>query len=105
MNTNCYNGNSTQSTSVDKDEEVASLAVTMANGIALPMILKSAFELKILDIILDAGQGGWVSTSEIASRIGAKNPDAPVLLNRMLRLLASYSVLTCKLLKGDNGQW
>lgn len=67
------------------------------------MILKSAFELKILDIILDAGQGGWVSISEIASRIGAKNPDAPVLLNRMLRLLASYSVLTCKLLKGDNG--
>uniref|UniRef100_A0A803LV26 O-methyltransferase C-terminal domain-containing protein n=1 Tax=Chenopodium quinoa TaxID=63459 RepID=A0A803LV26_CHEQI len=67
------------------------------------MILKSAFELKILDIILDAREGACISTPEIAKKIGAKNPNAPILLDRMLQLLASHSVLTCKLQKGEKG--
>lgn len=105
INHNGYNGyhNLTQATSLDKDEQLAGFAVTLANAAALPMILKSAFELKILDIILDAGEGAWISTREIAKQIGAKNPNAPILLDRMLRLLASHSVLTCKLQKGENG--
>nr|P45986.1 RecName: Full=Inositol 4-methyltransferase [Mesembryanthemum crystallinum]AAA33032.1 myo-inositol O-methyl transferase [Mesembryanthemum crystallinum]AAB05891.1 inositol methyltransferase [Mesembryanthemum crystallinum] len=97
------NGNYTQPKTLDKDEQLAGLAVTLANAAAFPMILKSAFELKILDIFSKAGEGVFVSTSEIASQIGAKNPNAPVLLDRMLRLLASHSVLTCKLQKGEGG--
>lgn len=98
------NGNHAPLISLDKDEELAGKAVALANTIALPMIIKSAFELNLLDIILSQGdQGAYISTSELASRIGAKNPNAPIILDRMLRLLASHSILTCQLQKGDGG--
>ncbi|KAL9234743.1 hypothetical protein vseg_009576 [Gypsophila vaccaria] len=86
---------------VDEDEKLAGLAVSLANAAALPMILKSAFELKVLDIICGAGEGAYLSPTEIAHKIGSKNPNAPVLLDRMLRLLTSYSVLQCKLQQGE----
>jgi caffeic acid 3-O-methyltransferase len=38
-----------------------------------------------------------LSPSEIASQLPTTNPDAPVMLDRILRLLASYSVLTYSL--------
>lgn len=105
MGSQVMNGNNHQSVtmSLDKDEQLAGQAVTLANSAALPMIIKSAFELKILDMISELKDGASISPTEIASKIGAKNPNAPVLLDRMLRLLASYSVLTCKLQKGEDG--
>ncbi|KFK29762.1 hypothetical protein AALP_AA7G175700 [Arabis alpina] len=45
--------------------------------------------------------------TEIAFRLPTKptNPEAPVLLDRMLRLLASHSVLKCRIVEnGDNDQ-
>ena len=71
--------------------------MSLANAAALPMILKSAFELKVLDIISEAEEGTYLSTTEITSKIGSKNPNAHILLDRMLRLLTSYSVLNCQL--------
>ncbi|KAH9620884.1 hypothetical protein KSS87_011234 [Heliosperma pusillum] len=97
------NGVKTANPKMTEDEKLAGQAVRLANAAALPMILRSAFELKVLDILCEAQEGAYLSTTEIATKIGSKNPNAPVLLDRMLRLLTSYSVLKCKLHEGDAG--
>ncbi|KAJ8762911.1 hypothetical protein K2173_023040 [Erythroxylum novogranatense] len=80
----------------DREEETGKLAIQLANAIVFPMVLKSAIELNIIDLISEAttASGGiGLSPSEIALRIPTKNPDAPLLIDRMLRLLASYDVV------------
>lgn len=51
----------------------------------------------MLEIIAKAGPGALLSPSEIATRLQTNNPEAPLVLDRILRLLASYSILTCSL--------
>ncbi|KAK4572799.1 hypothetical protein RGQ29_030998 [Quercus rubra] len=88
-----------------EEEEVGKLAVRLANAAILPMVLKSAMELNLIDIISEAGTGAFLSPSEIAAKLPTKNQDAPVLLDRMLRLLASYSILKCTLrTRGIDGE-
>ncbi|GKF40167.1 caffeic acid 3-O-methyltransferase, partial [Tanacetum coccineum] len=70
----------------------------LASGSVLPMVLKSAIELDLLEIIGKAGLGAYVSPTELATQLPkVENPEAPVMLDRIYRLLASYSVLICKL--------
>ncbi|XP_034674802.1 caffeic acid 3-O-methyltransferase-like [Vitis riparia] len=88
----------------EDEEELGKLAVRLANGIILPMALKSALELNLIEILAGAGDGAFLSPSEIAAQLPARNPDAPVLLDRVLRLLASYSILRCSLRTLDNGE-
>ncbi|KFK27033.1 hypothetical protein AALP_AA8G325300 [Arabis alpina] len=78
------------------DEEASLLARRFSNAAAFPMVLKAALELGVIDTIATAGL--WFSPSEVALRLPIKpsNPEAPVLLDRMLRLLASYSVFKCR---------
>ncbi|XP_031271407.1 caffeic acid 3-O-methyltransferase-like [Pistacia vera] len=87
-----------------EDEEVGKLAIRLANAGILPMVMKSAIELNLIDIIWASGDGIFLSPSDIASRLPTKNPDAPVLLDRMLRLLASYDILKCSIRTGENGE-
>ena len=88
-----------------EEEEVGKLAVRLANAAILPMVLKSAMELNLIDIISEAGTGAFLSPLEIAAKLPTKNQDAPVLLDRMLRLLASYSILKCTLrTRGIDGE-
>jgi caffeic acid 3-O-methyltransferase len=95
----------TQQQELDQgEEEMGKLAVLFANGAVLPMVLKSALELNLIEIISDAGTGAFLSSSEIAGRLPTKNPDAPVLLDRMLSLLASHSILKCSLVTRENGE-
>lgn len=84
---------------VSNDEEEAQLfAMQLASASVLPMVLKTAIELDLLEIIGRGGEGALLSPSQIASQLsGLKNPEAHVMLDRMLRLLASYSILTCSL--------
>lgn len=88
----------------DQDEEVGKLAVRLANAVVLPMVLKSALELNIIDTISAAGDGTFLSPSQIASCLPSQNPDAPVLLDRMLRLLASHSILKCSVKAKEKGE-
>ncbi|KAI6675886.1 hypothetical protein NL676_036682 [Syzygium grande] len=39
----------------DGEEEVGKLAVRLANAVALPMVLKSALELNVIDALVSAG--------------------------------------------------
>ncbi|KAK9270315.1 hypothetical protein L1049_025893 [Liquidambar formosana] len=91
------------SQAVEKEEEVGKLAIRLANTVILPMAIKSALELNILDIISAAGDGAFLSPSDISAQLPTNNPAAPVLLDRLLRLLASHSILKCSLQTGDHG--
>ncbi|KAF3779171.1 hypothetical protein EJ110_NYTH39108, partial [Nymphaea thermarum] len=80
------------------DEQACLSAWQLASAAVLPMALRAAIELGILEFMAEAskGEGSTLLTSEeIAARLCAKNPDAPALIERLLRLLTSYSILTC----------
>ncbi|XP_044476164.1 caffeic acid 3-O-methyltransferase-like [Mangifera indica] len=87
-----------------EDEEVGKQAIRLANAAILPMVMNSAMELNLIDIISTSRDGSFLSPSDIASRLPTNNPDAPVLLDRMLRLLASYDILKCSVRTGENGE-
>ncbi|CAA7013416.1 unnamed protein product [Microthlaspi erraticum] len=80
-------------------------AESIVNTVAFPMVLKAALELGVIDTIAAACNGTWLSPSEIALSLPTKptNPEAPVLLDRMLRLLVSHSILKCRVIEtGEN---
>ncbi|WZZ47209.1 hypothetical protein YC2023_043468 [Brassica napus] len=66
--------------------------------------MKSLHEIGVLDTIAANGKDAWFSSSEIAFGLPTKptNPEAPMLLDRMLRLLVSHSVLKCRIKRSDN---
>lgn len=92
----------------DFDKEKVSLqAEKFLYSVAFPMVFKTALELGVIDAIAAVDEGVWLSSSEIALRLPTKptNPEAPVLLDRMLVLLASHSVIKCRLIEdGENVQ-
>lgn len=79
------------------------LAMHLATISFLPMTAKVAIELNVFEIISKAGPGAQLSPKEIASHLPAKNPDAPAMLDRILRLLASHSVLSSSIRIHDSG--
>lgn len=85
------------------EDEACMFAMQLARVSALPMALKAAIELDLLEIIAKAGPGAQLSTTQIASQLPTHNPDAPALIDRILRLLASYSILSCSVVDRDNG--
>ncbi|RVW41256.1 Caffeic acid 3-O-methyltransferase 1 [Vitis vinifera] len=87
----------TPTTILESDEEASLFSMQLVSASVLPMVLKSALELDLLEIIAKAGPGAFVSTSEIAAQLPTHNPEAPVMLDRILRLLATYAVVKCSL--------
>ncbi|XP_062020415.1 caffeic acid 3-O-methyltransferase-like [Rosa rugosa] len=87
-----------------EEEELGKQAIRLANVVILPMVLKSALELNVIDIIWGAGDGESLSPSDIAAQLPTKNSNAPAVLDRMLRLLASHSILKCSARTGSDGQ-
>lgn len=67
------------------------------------MVLRAAIELDLFEIIAKSTTQK-LSSYEIASQIPTKNPNASSLvLERILRFLASQSFLTCNITKNDDG--
>ncbi|KAE7996560.1 hypothetical protein FH972_001272 [Carpinus fangiana] len=92
-----------------EDDDACLYAMHLSTSCVFQMVLKAAVELNLFDIIArpassPAAADAYMSTSSgIASQLPTKNPDAPSLLDRMLRLLASYSLLTCSVRTGEDG--
>ncbi|KAI4296680.1 hypothetical protein L6164_036621 [Bauhinia variegata] len=82
-----------------EEEESYSYAMQLASSIALPMVLKAVIELKVFDIMAKSGPDAKLSAMDIAAQTTSKNPEAATMLDRMLRLLATYSVLHCSLVE------
>ncbi|KAJ4965125.1 hypothetical protein NE237_016974 [Protea cynaroides] len=78
----------------EEEEEAFLYAMQLTSFSVRPMVLKSTIELDLLEIITKAGAKAQVSPSEIDLHLPTHNPDALVILDRNLRLLASYS---CKI--------
>ncbi|RID78969.1 hypothetical protein BRARA_A01745 [Brassica rapa] len=92
-------------TKISSDEEASLYAMQLGSASVLPMVLKAAIELNLLEIMAknDCFFGSQMSPSELASHLPTKNPAAHVMLDRILRLLASHSILTCSVRKLPDG--
>ncbi|KAG6438348.1 hypothetical protein SASPL_103288 [Salvia splendens] len=88
-----------------EEEENFLFAMQLASASVLPMVLKAAIELDLLELIKRAGAGAFVNPADLAAQLpgGGANAAAPVMLDRILRLLASYAVLECRLETLENG--
>ncbi|KAM1140748.1 hypothetical protein EV1_040407 [Malus domestica] len=75
----------------------------LANAPVLPILLKTALELDLIEIMTKAGPGAFFSPANLASQPPTKNPDVLFMLDRMLHLLASYSIFTYSLRTLPNG--
>lgn len=80
---------------LNEEEQTCLLALQLANSIILPMVLKSAVELDLFEILVRAGEGKYLSPKEIAAQIPTQNSGGVTVLDRILRFLASCSVLKC----------
>ncbi|KAH9781416.1 Flavone 3'-O-methyltransferase 1 [Citrus sinensis] len=88
----------------ERDESFA-YANQLVTGSVLPMTMQAAIELGVFKIIAKAGPGAKLSASEIAAQLPAtKNKDAPMMLDRILGLLASHGVVECSLDDIDGSQ-
>ncbi|KAL1313372.1 hypothetical protein AAHE18_16G107600 [Arachis hypogaea] len=85
-----------------EEEDSLSLAMEMLGLNVVPLAVNSAVELGVFDTIAKAGEGAMLSEKEIASQIGSKNPETPQMLDRLLRLLASHSLLRCSVSQQDH---
>ncbi|CAL9088834.1 unnamed protein product [Musa acuminata var. zebrina] len=86
------------------EEEAGSCALQLASSCALPFTLKAAIELRLLDIIVEAGPGSMWSPVEIVARLPTENPQAATMVDRMLRLLAANTVVSCTVQTGADGR-
>ncbi|KAF9588964.1 hypothetical protein IFM89_017643 [Coptis chinensis] len=75
----------------------------LTGAAALPMVMRVAIDLDVFEIIAKAGPGAQLSPKSIASHLPTQNPNAHNMIDRILRLLTSYSVLNSSLVTGDNG--
>ncbi|XP_027334128.1 uncharacterized protein LOC113848912 [Abrus precatorius] len=78
-------------------EDDVNVAIQWTSSIVFSMTLHCAFELGVFNIIAKSGEGAKLSAEDIALQIGGNNPEAPQMLDRILGLLASYSVLHCSI--------
>lgn len=104
LNFSSIMGSSSGPTTQMGEDEACSFAMTITSGSVPPMVLKAVIELDVLEIIKRAGPGAHLSPAEIAAQLPTKNPDAATMLDRMLRLLASYSILSYSLQTRPDGR-
>lgn len=76
------------------EQDPASTAMGLVGIGCLPMALKTSIELNVLDILAKAGPESKLSASQIVTQLPTKNPNAFANLDRILRLLASHSILS-----------
>lgn len=81
---------------IEEEEKHRQYAMQLVSASVLPMVLKAAIDLDLLYIIAKAGPGALLSSAQISSELNSHNPQTTVMLDRILRLLASYSILTCR---------
>ncbi|PIA38203.1 hypothetical protein AQUCO_02800105v1 [Aquilegia coerulea] len=87
----------------NEEEDHFLFAMQLAQVLVLPMVMQGAIELGVFDIIAKAGPGAQLSPKIIASYLPTQNPNAHSMLDRILRLLTSYDVLTSSVVTNDNG--
>uniref|UniRef100_M1A8M5 Catechol O-methyltransferase n=1 Tax=Solanum tuberosum TaxID=4113 RepID=M1A8M5_SOLTU len=78
-------------------------AMQLLSSSVLPFVLHSTIELDVFEILAKANDT-QLSSSQIVSKMACNNPiDAANMLDRMLYVLATYSLLTCSINNNNNG--
>ncbi|CAL9007596.1 unnamed protein product [Prunus brigantina] len=88
----------------EEEEESFCYAMQLVGSSTLSISLQSAIELGVFDIIAREGPGAKLSSSEIAAKIGTKNSEAPMMMDRILRLLTNHSILHCSLVAANEDE-
>ncbi|KAI3879757.1 hypothetical protein MKX03_000376 [Papaver bracteatum] len=88
----------------ENDDQLCILACQIAACSGLPVALKAALDLDLLEIIAKAGPNAYISPLEISSKLGTQNPNVPSMLDRLLRLLTSFSILKCSQITTQDGK-
>ncbi|KAJ1693299.1 hypothetical protein LUZ63_009997 [Rhynchospora breviuscula] len=89
------------------DDDACMYAWQLTTASIFPMTLKAALELDLIEILV-AGCGGpsgkpTMAAADVASYLKARSPAAAVTLDRILRLLAAYNIVTCTAETDDDG--
>ncbi|XVF82475.1 hypothetical protein PTKIN_Ptkin16aG0051600 [Pterospermum kingtungense] len=97
--------NQQSSSSMSEKEEAFGYALCLRTSGFFPFVLDAAVQLGLFDILAKAGPQAPLSSYQIAYQLHANNPEAPSHVDRMLRLLACYGLVSCvsRNLDGDNG--
>ncbi|CAE5959093.1 unnamed protein product [Arabidopsis arenosa] len=85
-----------------EEQNLSLYAMILSSSSVLPMVLKTAIDLGLFDILADSGPS---SASQIVSLLFTqtqKHHESNA-VNRILRFLASYSIVTCSV-STDNGE-
>ncbi|CAL9063276.1 unnamed protein product [Musa banksii] len=90
--------------SPEEDEEACMYAAQLVSSSVLPMTLKAAIELQLLEIIVGAGPGARLSPADVAAQLPTTNPQAAAMVDRILRLLAAYGIVSCAVEAGPDGR-
>ncbi|KAF3972506.1 hypothetical protein CMV_004007 [Castanea mollissima] len=78
--------------STNKEDSLSQYPMQLSTASVLPMVLKATIEFGVLEILDRAGPRALLSTSQIASQLPTySNQDRSLLLDCMLKLLASHS--------------
>ncbi|KAL2324738.1 hypothetical protein Fmac_023796 [Flemingia macrophylla] len=97
MGDSSVNKNNLFATSARQPEDSACLSAMLhSTNLVYPAVLNAAIELNLFEIIAKGttAGGSFMSSHEIAAKLPTHHPELPNRLDRMLRLLASYSLLT-----------
>ncbi|XP_047340274.1 caffeic acid 3-O-methyltransferase 1-like [Impatiens glandulifera] len=86
---------------IEDEEENRAYATQLLSSLSLPMTMQAAIDLNVFEIISRSGHGTMLSPLEIASEIPCKNPNAHIMLERILKLLTSFNVLTTTTTNGE----
>ncbi|KAK6941578.1 O-methyltransferase domain [Dillenia turbinata] len=78
-----------------KELQTTAYAMELINISALPMVLLTAIDLEIFEIISKVEEGAKLTATEIAAEIPHRNPQAPAMLDRMLCHLAAFNIVRC----------
>ncbi|KAK4429672.1 Caffeic acid 3-O-methyltransferase [Sesamum alatum] len=86
-----------------EDDEAGVLAFAACVSHVFPMALDAAIQLDLFEIIARAGGGAQLSPSDIMSQLPASNDGAAAVLDSLLRLLTTHSLLTCSVSRVESG--
>ncbi|KAF5183615.1 Bergaptol o-methyltransferase [Thalictrum thalictroides] len=85
------------------EEENYLLVMELVQAPILPMVIRVAVELGVFDTIAKHGSGSQMSSKSIVFHLPTQNPNAANLLDRILRLLCSYNILTSSMVTRNDG--
>ncbi|KAL7105767.1 hypothetical protein ACP275_07G065600 [Erythranthe tilingii] len=89
-----------------EDDDAAVTALAACGSYILEMVLYAAVELDIFEILSRAGDGARLSTSDIVSGLPTPAADgAAVMLDSMLKLLATHTLLICENIGGPDRRY